>query len=93
MVSTIMVEHQPKHPDAIPHAVRLGLLAAMKGELTCLQNFLNHVRSLTVSDTAGTNHLNSIAPTFLLAANFVILGRITRIVGVQFSRLTPAACA
>ncbi|KAH7106590.1 RTA1-domain-containing protein [Auriculariales sp. MPI-PUGE-AT-0066] len=31
-----------------------------------------------------------IAPTFFLAANFIILGRIVRIVGPQYSRLKPA---
>ncbi|KAH7106586.1 RTA1-domain-containing protein [Auriculariales sp. MPI-PUGE-AT-0066] len=31
-----------------------------------------------------------ISPTFLVAANFIILGRVIHLVGPQFSRLTPA---
>jgi RTA1 like protein len=33
-----------------------------------------------------------IAPTHLVAANFILLGRIIRRLGPQYSRLTPRRC-
>jgi len=34
----------------------------------------------------------SLSPTFLVAANFIILGRLIRLIGEQYSRLKPNAC-
>jgi RTA1 like protein len=34
----------------------------------------------------------SLAPTFIVAANFIILGHIIRRVGPQYSRIPPKMC-
>lgn len=45
------------------------------------------------SDLDGRFTLIIVAPTPILAANFVTLGRVIRVIGEPFSRLRPRLCA
>lgn len=74
-----MVQLESHSPRSLPHAVRAPLA------------FIPHAIPLTSSPSRITTTI--IAPTPLIAANFVILGRIIKRLGQQYSRLSAMWCA
>ena len=74
----IVVQQEPLPAHAVPYAVRL-----------CRSSSAFTVTLSMKRDRISTTIM---APSFLIAANFIILGRITRRLGPQFCRLSPLHC-